>query len=447
VSDLHHELHPRRIEHYRAEAKALLRAARDGDSAARERARAALGDRVEHRFVLADALHVVAVEHGYRSWPVFKHDEETRDDADVRTVGRISAAPAADYAARAEELLDAARRHDAAAIARLQARVPRLSDLDAADIAASATDADARVCLAREYGFRTWAELEESTDRAAETHYSLLPEESPWKLAATAIQAGDAGRLRVLLAEHPGLEHDDPGMTLLQAAAQPEAGAVPRDVVDVLIEAGSELDVPLNLAACFNKVDLVGWLLDAGADAAATPIWGITPLQTATYHGSREAVDLLVARTGVLPDAFYLAAATGDVQRLDAWFSADGKLLPAAMRNRPNLADVGWPPLPPLGDDPADVLAEALSLAAQLGRTRVCAALLDRGADPTLGPLYGITPLHFAASMGRRDTIELLVSRGAPLDARDSLHQGTPLDWARHEGHADEVMTRLLSGR
>ena len=226
------------------------------------------------RFVLADALHVVAVEHGYRSWPVFKHDEDAHADADVRTVGRISAAPAADYAARAEELLDAARRHDAAAIARLQARVPRLSDLDAADIAVSATDADTRICLAREYGFRTWAELAESTDHAAETHYSLLPEESPWKQAATAIQAGDAARLRELLDEHPGLEHDDPGMTLLQATAQPEAGAVPRDVVDVLIEAGSELDVPLNLAACFDKADLVGWLLDAGADAAATPSGG-----------------------------------------------------------------------------------------------------------------------------------------------------------------------------
>ena len=229
----------------------------------------------------------------------------------------------ADYAARAAELLDAARRQgEAAAIARLQARVPRLSDLDAADIAASATDADAQVRLAREYGFRTWAELAESTDRAAETHYSLLPEESPWKLAATAIQAGDAARLRELLDEHPGLEHDDPGMTLLQATAQPEAGAVPRDVVDVLIEAGSELDVPLNLGGLLQQGRPAGWLLDAGADAAATPIWGITPLQTATYHGSREAVDLLVARTGVIPDAFYLAAATGDAKRLDAWFSA-----------------------------------------------------------------------------------------------------------------------------
>jgi hypothetical protein len=61
-------------------------------------------------------------------------------------------------------------------------------------------------------------------------------------------------------------------MTLLSAAAQPEAGNVPREVVDALIEVGAELDVPLNLAACFNKAEMVGWLLDAGADAAATPI-------------------------------------------------------------------------------------------------------------------------------------------------------------------------------
>jgi ankyrin repeat protein len=221
---------------------------------------------------------------------------------------------------------------------------------------------------------------------------------------------------------------------------------VPREIVDLLIEAGSELDVPLNLAACFNKADLVGWLLDAGADAAATPIWGITPLQTAVYHGSREAADVLVERTGLLPDAFSIAAAAGDVERLATWFAEDGHLRPAAMRDRPNLADVGWPPQPPPADDPQDVLAEALSLAAHLGRVRACGELLDRGADPGRAPLYGITPLHFAAWADRRATVRLLVERGAPLDARDRLHDGTPLDWARRHGHADTALVRLLGG-
>jgi ankyrin repeat protein len=134
-----------------------------------------------------------------------------------------------------------------------------------------------------------------------------------------------------------------------------------------------------------------------------------------------------------------------DVERLAAWFDGAGVLRPEAMIQRPNLSDVGWPPQPPPPNDPAEVLAEALSLAAQAGRTRACKALLDRGADPARGPIYGITPLHFAASMTRRDTVELLVRHGAPLDVRDSLHGGTPLDWARRNGDPDEELLRLLT--
>jgi hypothetical protein len=444
--ELHHELRSKRIEQYHDEAKALLRAVRAGEATAAQRSRDALGGRVDERFVLADALHVVACEHGYRSWPAFKHDLAARTEAGVRPVGRIGAAAAGAYAAAADRLLAAARRGDPDALERLRAHVPRLAAEASATVAGRATTADARVCLAHEYGFRTWAELADAAERAHEEHSSRLPASSPWKRAEAAVRAGDAATLRRLLDEHPGLERDDPGMTLLAAATQPEAGAVPREVVDVLVEAGADLDVPLNLAACFDKAELVGWLLDAGADAAATEIWGITPLQTAAYHGSREAVDVLVARTGLLPDTFYLAAAAGDVARLETWFDGDGQLRPEALHHRPNLSDVGWPPQPPPSDDPADVLAEALSLAAHLGRRDACEALLDRGADPARAPLYGITALHFAATATRRDTIELLVRRGAPLDARDRLHGGTPLDWLLHNGRPDDQLVGLLGG-
>lgn len=444
--ELHFELSPKRIERYRDEAKGLLRAVRAGDAAAARRARQALGDRSAERFVLADALHVLALEHGYRSWPACKRELDAAGDAGVRAVGRIGADAAAAYAVWAERLLAAARRGEEEAVARLRAQVPRLGGEDGPGIAARASAEDARVCLAREYGFRTWEELTRAADGAHDSHYSRLPDSSAWKRAAAAIEAGDVDRLERLLAEHPGLELEDPGLTLLGAAAQPEAGEVPRALVDALIAAGSELDVPLNLAACFNKAEMVGWLLDAGADPTAIPVWGITPLQTAAYHGSREAADVLVARGGLHPDAFYVAAAAGDLGRLAAWFRDDGRLAPRALRERPNLADVGWPPQAPPADDPADVLAEALSLAAQIGRRRACEALLDRGADPARAPLYGLTPLHFAVSMDRRETIELLVSRGAPLRARDRLHRGTPLDWALHNGHLDPALLRLLGG-
>jgi DNA-binding TFAR19-related protein (PDSD5 family) len=59
----------RELEELRREARALLRAASAGDSAAHGRATAVLGARADARFVLADALHVVARERGARSWP------------------------------------------------------------------------------------------------------------------------------------------------------------------------------------------------------------------------------------------------------------------------------------------------------------------------------------------------------------------------------------------
>jgi hypothetical protein len=64
------------LEHYRKEAKRLLRAVKAGAPDALPRAGAVLGDRVNARFVLSDALHVIAREQGHRSWPEFKQAVE-----------------------------------------------------------------------------------------------------------------------------------------------------------------------------------------------------------------------------------------------------------------------------------------------------------------------------------------------------------------------------------
>ena len=60
----------RHLDALRREARVLLRAVGGGDPAARERATTVLGARADDRFVLADALHVVAREQGASSWPV-----------------------------------------------------------------------------------------------------------------------------------------------------------------------------------------------------------------------------------------------------------------------------------------------------------------------------------------------------------------------------------------
>jgi peptide-methionine (S)-S-oxide reductase len=53
--------------------------------------------------------------------------------------------------------------------------------------------------------------------------------------------------------------------------------------------------------------------------------------------------------------------------------------------------------------------------------------------NPVGGHSHG-TPLHQAAGFGYENVVRLLVERGARLDLKDVLWNGTPADWARHEG-------------
>ena len=156
-------------------------------------------------------------------------------------------------------------------------------------------------------------------------------EGSPEVIAALeAIRSGDVEGLRVLLDERPDLAgrvHHGAWTTLLEAIAEPDAvgdnlglrlGVDPR-AVELLIEAGTDLDGPLNLAACFNRTELVRMLLAGGADPAPDPARGLTPLEAALYHSSGEAAELLAER-GISPLALWSAAALGRVDLLRSLF-------------------------------------------------------------------------------------------------------------------------------
>jgi ankyrin repeat protein len=76
----------------------------------------------------------------------------------------------------------------------------------------------------------------------------------------------------------------------------------------------------------------------------------------------------------------------------------------------------------------------ALALAAQHGHRDVVSLLLDAGENPDRYNPDGFhshsTPLHQAVWADHEDVTRLLVERGARLDIRDTIYQGTPLDWA-----------------
>lgn len=342
------------LERCKKDAKALARAFRAANPEAIERAQAVLGGRAHDRFQLSDAQHVVAVEHGYRTWPELKH----------AAAGQREGTP------------------------------------------------DALAALDR-------------------------------------IRRGDADGLRSLLEQHPALAarvHNGAWGTLLEAIAQPdvvgdnlgvELGVDPR-VVEVLIEHAAELDGALNLAACFNRAELVRMLIDAGAEPAPAPAKGLTHLETALYHGAREAAEMLAARA-ISPYALWSVAALGRIDLLPSFVDSDGRLRPEAGAHRPNLSDVGWTPAARPADDEQTILDEALGHAAHNGRDDAVIWLLDHGADVDGRPYLDFTALHFAVQFGHSSTVRLLVERGADLNIRERIHDGTPLDWAKHGAREDIV--------
>lgn len=80
----------------------------------------------------------------------------------------------------------------------------------------------------------------------------------------------------------------------------------------------------------------------------------------------------------------------------------------------------------------------ALALAAQHGHADVVWLLLDAGEDPNRYNPDGYhshsTPLHQAVWSDHVDVVRLLVERGARLDIRDTIYDGTPLGWAIYGG-------------
>jgi ankyrin repeat protein len=72
--------------------------------------------------------------------------------------------------------------------------------------------------------------------------------------------------------------------------------------------------------------------------------------------------------------------------------------------------------------------------------------LLDHGAKVNVRNSYGSAPLHDAALGGQREIIEMLLDRGAELDARDEESGATPLYNAASWGKLEVVRLLIEKG-
>jgi hypothetical protein len=203
---------------------------------------------------------------------------------------------------------------------------------------------------------------------------------------------------------------------LLQAGAEPDALA---DMYGAECTTMSMLVSSSHPAEAGLQVPLVELLLDSGAaiEGRGTRKWG-APVFTALAFGMIGAAKVLAERGAQID----LPAAAGLGLADDA-----AGLLPSA---------------------DAEARHRALSLAAQHGQAQIVRLLLEAGEDPNRYNLEGnhahTTPLHQAVLGGHEAVVRLLVERGARLDIRDTIWQGTPLGWALHGGKAHPHMADCL---
>lgn len=168
-----------------------------------------------------------------------------------------------------------------------------------------------------------------------------------------------------------------------------------------------------------GDAERVGALLDGDASLLRTDENGITPLLMAVYHGKPAIARLLLARGA--PVSCAEACALGDRQQAEQVLASS----PDAVLSRS--AD-GFPPL---------------GLAIFFGHGELARWLIEQGADVNAAAqnTARVAPVHAAAAVCDRQTMRVLLERGADPNARQQLDY-TPLHGAASRG--DLEMARLL---
>jgi ankyrin repeat protein len=418
------------LEQLRKQAKDLLRAHRAGDDDARARV-AAHHPRQAEPLKLSGAQLVIAREHGFASWPRLRVyvDRVTAHGPGVQHAYHEDLEY---YDGRAYGLLASAEDETEGAVAAFARHAAPLSR------------EGARAVVAREHGFASW--------RALRRHVAGLRDSGePFARAYRAIEAHDVEHLRALLDLFPELvgARGTNGNDLLGMAA----ATCDERLVAILLERGADVTranahgwTPLHQAAYSDLPQLARMLLDAGARVAVPARGdGGTPLVVALFWGNVATAELL-AEHGLFPRNLRVAAGLG---RLDMVAELIGTPEAGAERGfyRPHSGFPAWQP----SDDPDAVRDEALAWAARSDRVEALELLVARGAAVD-ADVYRGTALSWAAACGRVDAVRCLVRLGADPSRRGTFGgpghgEGvTALHLAAQNGSLDVIRVLLELG-
>lgn len=430
------------LEFYKKQAKALLKAARSGDPAARGRLR-------RHEDGEEPALHVaqraIAREQGFASWPKFQaFIIESKLDFQGLVERFISAATS--DGRRARDLLADHPQIETAGVyvALVLGDWERVAEAIAADPDWVTTRSGPEnveplvyVCFSRFGHPRS-----RRAPKLALTARLLLENGAD---PDTAFE-GDDGRLSCLYAASGLLNNTELTRMLLDAGADPNDGESLYHACEhpdlaclrLLLEHGGDANTVnvLKHMLDYENPEGVRLLLEAGADPNQSSHFNDTALHWAVRRGRSAAVMRLLLDHGGDIDAVradgrtaYAMAVMGDQTEVAGLLASRG----ADTRLSAIDAFVS-------GQD-VDVPRESASLPgntwmmcalAEAGNVRAVARMLDAGVPVGAQGGMGETALHWACWKGNVELVRLLIARGAPFDVRETTYGAPPAGWLHH---------------
>lgn len=274
--------------------------------------------------------------------------------------------------------------------------------------------------------------------------------------AIKAIKSDDLETLKSLVTGDPSFATSRSSTshpTLLQCLVL-EGKRQPRhdQMVQLLIDAGADLDGPLVAAASIDNRRAAELLIDHGAAIDGTGGW--SPLEEALYWNSKNVIALLLER-GARVQNLRIAAGLGRVDLIENYFNADGTLKPEAGKINWPWGDIdvimrsnhGRAGKNSLSDrvnswsqDRQGIINNAFVYACMHGHIDAAQLLLDKGAQINVVPGgfdYAGTGLHYAALNGHRAMVEFLLNQGADRNVKDTKVDSTAAGWAEYGGHPE----------
>jgi ankyrin repeat protein len=275
-----------------------------------------------------------------------------------------------------------------------------------------------------------YAKTGPAPDRDAIVHMLDRPviDDPNFRAAVNAIQAGDLGALKAILADHPNLVTD----RAVEPACYPSTDYFGSPKLLWFVANNPTLmkgPIPRNI------VEIAGAIIDTGAEMVDLQytLGLVMTSSPAREQGLQRPLIKLLMQRGATVDANELDSVLGHCE-LDAVAALLESGMPmsvsvaAAMGNTAELARL----LPTAGAAHRHSAFSVAVINRQVEAARLC---LDAGADVNAFLVCHVhsTPAHQAAINDDVPMLEMLVSRGARLDVRDTLWSSTPLQWAIHE--------------